>query len=164
MPPSDDYVLAIDLGTSALKLALVTTQGELADAVIWMDSRGADQARRVTGGFPKVEGYGLGRLLRWIHRTGGVPTHSGKDSIAHILWIKEEWPDVYRATATFLEPRDWLNLRLTGRVAATVDSITLHWVTDNRRIDRVGYHPRLLAMAGLDRAKLPNLLPASSVL
>ena len=32
----------------------------------------------------------------------------------------------------FLEPKDYVNLRLTGRVAATYDSIALHWLTDNR--------------------------------
>jgi xylulokinase len=136
----------------------------LAAAMIWMDSRGAPQARRVTDGRLRVEGYGLRRLLTWIRLSGGVPTHSGKDSIAHILWIKETRPELYRSTALFLEPKDWLNLRLTGRAVSSFDAMTLHWVTDTRRIDDVRYSERLLAMAGLDRSKLPDMVPPASAI
>ena len=69
----------------------------------------------------------------------------------------DELPDLYAGTATFLEPKDYINLRLTGRVAASYDSITLHWVTDNRDVDRVRYHPKLLRLAGIDRSKLPEI-------
>jgi len=58
---------------------------------------------------------------------GGAPGHSGKDPLAHILWIRQTEPDVYRATFKFLEPVDWLNQRLSGRFAASHDSIALHW-------------------------------------
>ena len=38
--------------------------------VIWMDSRGAPQARRITRGPVRVQGYGLDKLARWIGKTG----------------------------------------------------------------------------------------------
>jgi xylulokinase len=136
----------------------------LANAMIWMDSRGAPQAKRATDGLIKVEGYGLRRLLTWIRLTGGAPTHSGKDSIAHILWIRATQPDLYRRTALFLEPKDWLNLRLTGRAVSSFDAMTLHWVTDTRKVDDVRYSDRLLSMAGLDRSKLPDMVPTASVI
>ena len=93
----------------------------------------------------------------------GAPGLSGKDPVSHILFIREAFPDVYRATATFLEPVDYLNLRLTGRTCASFDSIAAHWVTDNRDIDRVSYDDRLLEMTGLDRAKLPDLVPPGTI-
>jgi len=43
------------------------------------------------------------------------------------------------ATFKFLEPVDWLNQRLSGRFAASHDSIALHWVTDNRQIGAIDY-------------------------
>jgi xylulokinase len=135
----------------------------LMNAVIWMDSRGAPHVRRVVDGFPKIEGYAAGKLLTWIRRTGGAPGHSGKDPIAHILFIQHERPDVHRETGVYLEPKDWLNLRLTGRAAASFDSITLHWVTDTRDVRAVRYDPRLLGMSGMDPSKLPALIPAASV-
>jgi xylulokinase len=109
-------------------------------------------------------GYGAGKLVKWLRLTGGLPGHSGKDSIAHILFLMAERPEVYARAAKLLEPKYYLNLRLTGRAAASFDSITLHWVTDNRRADRIDYHPDLLRALGLDRAKLPDLKRAVDVL
>jgi xylulokinase len=133
------------------------------DAIIWMDARGAAETRRVVGGALRVQGYEPRKLRTWISRTGGAPALSGKDSISHILWLQRERPDVARATWKYLEPKDWLNYQLTGRCVATHDSIVLHWVTDNRDPARVDYDPDLLRIAHLDRAQLPDLIPATSV-
>jgi xylulokinase len=230
---ADEYILALDLGTSGLKLAVTTPRGEIvgsavepyplhvlggggveqdpedwwravvrgtrrvltaADvdagrvvgvvcssqwsgtvpvdrdgqplmrALIWMDSRGAEQIRRVTGGFPSLQGYGLRKLATWIRRSGGAPGHSGKDTVAHILHLRDRLPAVYERTHKFLEPRDWMNLRLTGRCATSFDAVTLLWVADTRDANAVRYDDRLLRMAGLERDKLPDLVPTATVL
>lgn len=132
-------------------------------AIIWMDSRGAPYIEQIVNGFPRISGYAATKLARWIRLTGGGPTHSGKDPIAHILYIKHALPDVYRATKVFLEPINWLGLKLTGRAVASFDSITLHWVADSRDIANVRYDPGLLKAAGIPRAKLPDLVPAATV-
>ncbi len=143
----------------------VDASGEpLRPAIIWMDARGAPHVQRLTAGWPSVSGYGAAKLARWVRRTGGAPGHTGKDPIAHILYLKHEEPEVYRAAGLFLEPKDYLNLRLTGQAAATFDSIALHWVTDNRRPGEVRYDPGLLAMSGVDPGKLPPLRRAIDVL
>ena len=85
------------------------------DAIIWMDSRGAPYAQRITGGVVRVQGYGVVKLARWLRVTAGIPSRSGKDPIAHILWLKHEEPETYQRAHMFLEPKDWLNARLTGR-------------------------------------------------
>lgn len=133
-------------------------------ALIWMDSRGAPNIDAITGSTLGVLPYGIVRAARWIQLTGGAPGKSGKDSLAHILYLREHAPDVYERTRYFLEPKDYINYRLTGELAASFDSIALHWVTDNRHIDRVAYHPTLLAYAALDRGKLPPLCGATHVL
>lgn len=136
----------------------------LMNAIIWMDSRGAPYVKNITDGLLKVEGYGLRRLFTWVRLTGGIPVRSGKDSIAHILYIKHTLPDVYRAAFKFLEPKDYLNLRLTGRFAASHESITLHWLTDNRDINNIRYHDGLIRLSTLDRDKLPELKRAVDIL
>ena len=229
----EKYILAVDLGTSGPKSALVSTRGELLDyafennrlillpdggaeqnpdewwqailntagrvlgkhlvpvedivavccstqwsgtvavdaagkalmnAIIWMDSRGSDYIRDITDGPVKAAGYDIRKIHRWLKLTGGAPGHAGKDPLAHILYIKNKFPDIYARTHKFLEPKDYINLRLTGRFAASFDSIALHWVTDNRDISRVRYDDRLIRMAGIDRAKLPDLMRAVDVL
>jgi len=135
----------------------------LFNAIIWMDSRGARYIREMVDGPMTIEGYSIAKLRRWIKLTGGVPTRSGKDPIAHILWLKNEHPEIYDRTYKFLEPKDYLNLRLTGEYGSSFDSITLHWVTDNRDITDVTYSPKLLRWSGIDPDKLPELTPVAAV-
>ncbi len=145
-------------------VALDRDGNHLMNAIIWMDTRGGRYARRITRGFPGVSGYGAAKLWRWLRLTGGVPSRTGKDSLGHILYIQHEHPDVYARTFKFLEPMDYLNLRFTGQFAASYDSITGHWLTDNRDLSRVRYVDGLVAMSGVDREKLPDLKPTGAVL
>ena len=133
-------------------------------ALTWMDARGAPAARRLAGGRIRVAGYDPRKLARWIRRTGGAPSLSGRDALGHILWLRTAQPEVYRAAAAFLEPVDWLGFRLSGRMATTVTTATVHWVTDTRDPGRIRYDDELIALAGLDRRRLPELLPANAVL
>jgi len=133
-------------------------------SIIWMDSRGAGAVKETVRGALNVQGYGASKLTRWVRRTGGIPSLSGKDPVGHIHFLRQERPDVYAATAVFLEPVDYLNLRLTGLARASHDSITLHWVTDNRDINAISYDDGLFALAGLDRHLLPELVPTGSVI
>ncbi len=163
----DDAGRIAAIGCTSQWSGTVAVDGDgrhLMNAIIWMDSRGAPHAQRITGGFPRVEGYGLSRLFTWIRLTGGIPARSGKDPIAHILYIKHELPDIYRRTYKFLEPKDYLNLRLTGRYASSHETITLHWVTDNRDINDIRYDQGLLKWSTIDGAKLPELKRAVDVL
>lgn len=136
----------------------------LMNAVHWSDMRGAVHTRRVTDGLVKVAGYGLRPLLRWIRMTGGAPTESGADALAHILFIRHERPEVYRQTYKFLEPMDYLNFRLTGRAVASYATIYPYLLTDNRDNTRIRYDDVLVARCGIDREKLPELLPVCQVL
>jgi xylulokinase len=133
-------------------------------AIIWMDSRGAKAVREAVRGPVNVQGYSPSKLARWVRKTGAIPSLSGKDPVGHIHFLREHRPEVYRATSVFLEPVDYLNLRLTGLPRASHDSITAHWVTDNRNIGAIAYDDGLIELAGLERAKLPDLVPTGSVL
>jgi xylulokinase len=145
-------------------VALSESGQPLRNAILWMDARGVPDAERLTDGWPKVDGYGLLPILEWIRITGGGPTRSGKDSISHILYLKREHPDVYHKTRVFLEPKDYLNFYLTGIARASFESITVHWLTDNRKIGDIRYSERLLRRSGIDRRKLPDLIPTNSIL
>jgi len=136
----------------------------LANAIIWMDSRGSREVEEITGGPIRIAGYGILKLGRWIRLTGGIPARSGKDSIAHILYIKHEHPEVYNRAFKFLEPKDYINLRFTGRFMSSYDTITLHWVTNNRDVTRIDYDNRLLRLTRIDRDKLPDLGQAVDIL
>lgn len=160
---SSDDIVAIANTTQWSGTVAVDADGNaIENAVIWMDSRGAPYIKKIADGFPKIEGYGLSKVLNWIRLTGGAPGNSGKDPLAHILYLKDVRPDIYQRTYKFLEPMDYIGLLLTGEFAASFNSITLHWMTDNRDIQNVKYHDGLIQLAGIDRAKLPDLKPANA--
>lgn len=143
----------------------VDAAGEpLGNAILWMDTRGAPYIAELVGGFPSVMGYNLFKLRHWLRLTGGAPARSGKDPLGHILYLRHAQPDRYRATHKFLEPKDYLNLRLTGRFASSYETLALHWLTDNRDIRRIDYHPTLLRYAGLRREQFPDLYPSTAML
>jgi xylulokinase len=130
----------------------------LMPAVHWLDTRGGRYNREITGGFPKFQGYGLFKLLKWIKYTGLAPTHSGVDSLGHILFIKNERPDIYKRTYKFLEPMDFLTARLTGKITATQKTMVPFLVVDNRQWGARDYSAALLKLAGVPRDKFPQLI------
>lgn len=131
----------------------------LMNAIHWLDSRGAPYNRPMMRGLINIEGYGLTKLIRWITLTGIAPSKSGIDSVGHVLYLKHERSDIYRKTWKFMEPMDYLNLRLTGRCAASQETMLPFMVVDNRTWGATEYHEGLLRLAGIDREKLPDLVP-----
>ncbi|MBK5229920.1 MAG: xylulose kinase, partial [Thermoleophilia bacterium] len=112
---------------------------------------------------PRVAGYNPIKLARWLRATGGAPSLAGHDPVGQILLIKHRCPDVYERTHAFVEPGDFLTARMTGRIVAAAESATACWGTDNRKIDAIQYDDRLLRLAGLERTKLPEIVPSGSV-
>jgi xylulokinase len=143
----------------------VDAAGEpLTQCITWLDMRGAANLRRQFGGFPSLNGIAARRVVRWLRLTGGMPSMTGKDPASHMLFVRDELPDVYERTATFLNVLDWINLKLTGRTVATVDSILTSWVTDNRRPTDIRYSPALVAACGIERDKLPPIVACTEVI
>ncbi len=143
----------------------VDSQGRhLMNAILWMDSRGAPHIKKLMKGIVNIQGYGLSKLAVWLRLTGGLPTMSGKDPISHILYIKDQLPEIYTSTYKFLEPVDYLNMRLTGKFSTAYETATLCWLTDNRNINKIEYSPKLFKLAGLDREKFPDLIEPGKML
>jgi xylulokinase len=162
---SKDNIIAICCSTQWMGTVAVDRDGNpLMNAIIWMDSRGAKYVEALTKGPIRIEGYDIRKLIKWIRFTGGAPAQSGKDPVGHILLIRNEFPDIYQRTCTFLEPKDYVNMCFTGKSAASYDSISLHWVTDNRDLSNITYNDSLLTITTLDREKLPDLKRSIDIL
>ena len=136
----------------------------LHNAIIWMDTRGSREVEELTGGFPSISGYRIDKLYKWLHLTGGAPGHSGKDTIAHILFIRDNMQEIYRNTYKFLEPKDYINMRLTGSFKTTWDTATLMWSSDSRNPNKIEYSDSLIRMNKLDPDKLPEMVRAVDII
>jgi xylulokinase len=160
-----ERVVAVAVTSQWAGTVLVDADGApLRPAIIWMDSRGARYMPATCGGLVRVEGYGLRKLSRWLRLTGGAPSLAGKEPVAHLKWLRHHEPEVLDRAALILEPKDWLNFKLTGVFRATYDSIAVMWATDNRDIHNIRYDDTLLEWIGVPRAKLPELCGATEIL
>lgn len=163
--PAGD-IAAICVSTQWGGLVPVDGKGQhLRNALIWMDSRGAEYARALTGGGLSVPGagYNVRALAEWLRKTGGAPTRTGKDPVGQAQWLRRHEPDVWAAAAYLLDVPEYLTMRLTGQAVAGWDTAVLRWCTDNRDPAAVRYDAGLARRCGLDLARLPALVRPGSI-
>jgi xylulokinase len=96
---------------------------------------------------------------RWRDVHGFLPS----TSLGHLLRLQSD-PSVHAAAAAYLEPMDYLNARLTGRVVATANTAMPLALTDNRHLGQVVWSDELIELAGVDRRRLPELVASPSVI
>jgi xylulokinase len=116
--------------------------------VLWQDKRGTDHCWEVLAR--------EGAFETWLDRHGIPPVGNGL-SLAHILHLQKDRPDVHAKAAAYLEPMDYVNARLTGRIAANQCTMFMSQLCDNRRLGVTEYDETLLELAGVDPRKLPPL-------
>ncbi len=107
--PEDLRRRVAGVGLSSHRGGIVPVDGALqplSRCIIWMDRRSRSELEAM------VEALGRER----VHRvTGLVP--DTEFSASKILWLRRHAPDVFRAARVYLQPRDYLYLRLTGSPA-----------------------------------------------
>ena len=135
----------------------------LMNCITWRDTRGGKYNRQMMKGFPAVQGMSIRKLMKFIRYTGVAPTAVGADALAHMLFVKHELPDIYNNTYKFLEPVDYLTSRLTGRISASQHTALTMMLTSNRNWGDSEYCEPLLKMSGIDREKLPDLIPSDGI-
>lgn len=118
--------------------------------VLWMDTRGGEHNLSLL----TDETFGL-----FVERHGLIPLPSGNDNVAHAHVIERHHPDAFEAAVALVEPMDYVNARLTGRVRATQSTVFGQLVCDNRRWGSVDYDPDLVAATRLRPDKLAPLVP-----
>lgn len=151
-----DQIVAVNIASQFSSIVPVGPDGRpLMNLIVWMDGRGAPCARDIYQEHPNA-------FAKWLDIHGVIPLPSGYDSLSHMLWVRQERPDIYQRTHKFLEPMDFVTARLTGSYTANACTAFMMLLTDNRHLDAVRYDDELVAMSGLDREKLPDLVPVLS--
>jgi xylulokinase len=151
-----DTILAVSCASQYFSIVPIDEQGRpVGNMIPWMDGRGAPYSQEIYAAHPEAP-------VRWIELAGMPPLPSGNDSLSHMLFLKNERPEIYERAAKLVEPADYVTARLTGICASNACTAFAQLVTDNRRLDAVAYHDDLLRMSGIDREKLPELLPVGA--
>jgi xylulokinase len=126
----------------------------LTPMLMWQDLRGTDHALEI---MTRDENA----FFTFVERHG-IPPVGGGLSLAHILFVQQDRPDVHRRTAAYVEAMDYVTARLTGRVTASQHSTYMYQLCDNRSLDPPAYDDELVKLAGVDRTRLPPLVPIDS--
>jgi xylulokinase len=162
VPPERIRAVAVT-GQWASRIPVDSDGRPVGACVMWMDTRGRRHSKDLIAG--RAAGFKPAKTLRWIRRSGGVPSPDGADPISHLLYLERDCPEITAASRWFLEPVDYLTMRFTGRATATPASMLATWLTDNRDLGVApSYDPALVAMAGVDASRLPPLIPTGSVI
>jgi xylulokinase len=148
-------IVAIAVTSQYMSVVPVTADGmPTGPCVLWMDKRGAEHNKTLL----TEETFAL-----FVERHGLIPLPSGNDNIGHIHTLRTHHREAYDAAAAFVEPMDYINARLTGRVGATQSTVFGQLVCDNRTWGLTEYDPDLVAATHLDPGKLAPLLPMNGI-
>jgi len=144
-------------------LVLVDAGGRaVRPALSYLDQRPTARRRALTAGGPRVAGIGLGLLLPWLHVAGGVAA-SAKDPLWKYLRVADEEPGALARTARWLDAKDFLTARATGRFTMSLDSAFATFLCDTRP-GRNHWSPALARRFGVEVGHLPEIVrPADRV-
>ncbi|MFA4839357.1 MAG: FGGY-family carbohydrate kinase [Candidatus Neomarinimicrobiota bacterium] len=159
--PAD--IVGVTFSSQMQGLVLVSKEGEpLRRAISWVDSRAGDIMRERIWTWPRVQGYNIFRLLRFLRITGGAPSLAGKDIIGKILWLKRHEPDIIAKTYKYLDPKDFVVYKLTGNYVKSTDLAVVWWLLDTRKnINQ--WHAGLCKMVGIETEKLPEVKTSKAI-
>ena len=137
-------------------LAMVAASGNtlLTDAVgaplmniiNWMDQRAEQEPPAALGGLTVAE---VTRVIGW-------PCVSSFP-LAHLAWLREHRPEIYRDAGHYGMDTDWLLYCLTGRWAMDHSTATTFHLQEQTS---GAYHEPFLKLLGIPQAKLPPLTPS----
>jgi ribulokinase len=119
---SASSVAAICLDTTSCSVVVLDAKGDpLRPALIWMDVRSSEQAKRIAAcgdDALRVNGYGP-VSAEWM-----APKS---------LWLKENERDVFKRASYICEFQDYLNHKLTGCLVGSLNNVSIRWHYDTSR-------------------------------
>ncbi len=130
-------------------------------AMSYMDQRAREEKRRGLERGLKIEGMGIGKLLPSIIVAGGVSA-SAKDPVWKYHWVRGHEGEAFSRAAKWLDVKEYLVARATGRFAMTLDSANATFLYDTRP-GRLGWSPLLARLFDVDMAHLPEVIGATDV-
>jgi len=131
--------------------------------ISWLDGRSADIINEKLWKRPRIKGYNIPRLLKFLRITGGAPGQTGKDQIGKLLWLKKYEPAIFNQAAAFLDAKDFILMRLCGQRVISADLAHIWWMMDTRN-NCNQWHPDLCQLAGVAPDKLAEIRPSVDII
>jgi xylulokinase len=150
-PQTASDVTAIGVCSQYSSIVPIDTDARpLMPMLMWQDTRGTDRSLEIMARDPDA-------FMTFVERHG-IPPVGGGLSLAHILYVQHDRPDVDANTAAYVESMDYMTARLTGRITASRHSTYMYQLCDNRSLHPPTYDDELVDLAGVDPTRLPPLI------
>ena len=146
-----EEALAISFSSQMQACIAVDEKGTvLYPAMIWADHRAEAQAEELT------RKIGFDRMYE-INGHRVSPSYS----IEKLMWLREEKPEIYAKTYKMLLAKDYIICRLTGEFVTDYSEAS---GTDAFDLRHLKWSEEILAAAGIDREKMPELHASTDVI
>ncbi len=156
-------VVGVTFASQMQNLIPVSESGEpLTPAMSWLDVRSAEILKDTLWTAPRVLGFNIFRLLKFLKITGGTPGHTGKDIIAKMLWLKKNKPDIFAQTYKFIDAKDFIIYKLTGKFVTSVDLAVIWWLLDTRK-NKNEWHSGLCKIPGITPERLAEVKESAAI-
>jgi ribulokinase len=134
---SPHEVIGLSVDTTCCTVCFLDAKGDpLRPALLWMDVRSGQECEEIIAtGDPAL-----------IINSGGKGPVSAEWMIPKSLWVKKNQPRVFDQAAIVCEYQDYLNFKLTGRICASINNVSIRWHYGQAR---GGYPKSLLEQLGL---------------
>ncbi|NLD19947.1 MAG: carbohydrate kinase [Clostridiales bacterium] len=141
-------------------VVLVDEQGQpVRNAMSYMDNRGKAQIERILKRGFKVAGMNAWKLLRSLQISGAVSA-SVKDPVWKYRWVAENEPQTLSRIYKWLDVKDFLVCRASGKFVMSEDSAFSTLIYDTRK-GRKCFSKTLCNMMGVDMKHLPEIISSS---
>lgn len=119
----------------------------LRPAILWNDGRSAPQCAELEAAVPRMGEITGNRAMPGF-------------TAPKLLWVREHEPQVFKATASVVLPKDYVRLRMTGELASDMsDSAGTLWLDVAAR----RWSEAMLAASGLEVSNMPSLHEGNAV-
>jgi len=124
----------------------------LRKAIMWMDVRASEQAKRIfESGHDALKYNGYGMV-------------SAESLPAKALWIKENEPDLWNKATRFYECSDWLAYKLTGQFTASINCASIRWYYNSEEGGYPSDFYKKIGLEDLTQKLPPRVLPMGELI
>lgn len=157
-----DKIRGISFCSQMQGLVLVNDKGEaIRPAMSYMDQRARHEKKEAVGYGLQIQGFNILKLLKSLSISGAAPA-SVKDPLWKYKWVQKNEPQLFSKCHKWLDVKEYLIARSTGRYIMTEDSAFATFLYDSRK-GRKGWSSRLCRMYGVDTNHLPEVIRSSDL-
>jgi len=150
VPEAKRQIVAISFSGQMMCCSPIDEKGNpLYDAIIWSDQRAYKQRDRLSQEVGDKVAYKV---------TGTV--FIANYLAAKVLWLQDNYPDVYKKTHKFLQPKDYIAYRLTGEFVTDYSDASGTNLFD---IQKKAWSQDIISQINIDASKLPKPIPSTQI-